>query len=56
MSILNKGLPFNITSYGLLLEIIAKEVNTLPILTINTEFWPTENGECGIGSLKTNLN
>jgi thymidylate synthase len=111
------GLPFNIASYGLLLEIIAKTVNmvpdelignlgdvhlysnhieqakeqigrelsfeekiqwvmrntdvemenlyiteaaaslhrgtrepyTLPTLNINTEFWPTESGECGIG-------
>jgi thymidylate synthase len=75
------GLPFNIASYGLLLEIIAKEVNMvpdelvgnlgdvhlysnhieqakeqisrepfkLPKLNINTEFWPTEGGECGIG-------
>lgn len=25
-----KGLPFNIASYGLLLEIIAKEVNMIP--------------------------
>ena len=73
------GLPFNIASYGLLLEIIAKSVNmvadelignlgdthlylnhieqakeqigrepyTLPTLNINTEFWPTESGECG---------
>jgi thymidylate synthase len=120
------GLPFNIASYGLLLEIIAKEVNmvpdelignlgdthlylnhieqakeqigreldlderremvtqemfnqiynggdsstlshseidqwnvptqtrepyTLPTLNINTEFWPTESGECGVGSI-----
>jgi thymidylate synthase len=81
------GLPFNIASYGLLLEIIAKEVNMvpdelignlgdthlylnhieqakqqmdrepfeLPKLKINTEFWQTESGECGIGPLKTNL-
>jgi thymidylate synthase len=81
------GLPFNIASYGLLLEIIAKEVNMvsdelignlgdvhlysnhieqakeqigrdpydLPKLNINTEFWQTESGECGIGPLKTNL-
>ena len=73
------GLPFNIASYGLLLEIIAKAVNmvpdqlignlgdvhlynnhieqakeqigrtpySLPTLNINTEFWPTESGECG---------
>jgi thymidylate synthase len=119
------GLPFNIASYGLLLEIIAKEVNMvpdqlignlgdvhlysnhidaakeqigreltleerfklagnqyppgglpnqaiyfmdekgipkrtrepfpLPTLNINTEFWQTESGECGVGLLKTNL-
>ena len=77
------GLPFNIASYGLLLEIIAKTVNMvpdelignlgdthlylnhieqakeqigrtsfeLPTLNINTEFWTTESGECGIGLL-----
>jgi thymidylate synthase len=113
------GLPFNIASYGLLLEIIAKAVNMvpdelignlgdvhlysnhveqakeqigreftqeeiqehlmqsgmdammekprmeyisklpkrtrepypLPTLNINTEFWPYESGECGVGSL-----
>ena len=78
------GLPFNIASYGLLLEIIAKAVNMvpdelignlgdchlylsdhieaakeqisrepyeLPKLNINTEFWPTESGECGIGPI-----
>jgi thymidylate synthase len=81
------GLPFNIASYGLLLEILAKECNMvadelignlgdthiylnhieavqeqlkrdsypLPNLFINTEFWQTESGECGIGPLKTNL-
>jgi thymidylate synthase len=81
------GLPFNIASYGLLLEIIAEEVNMvpdqlignlgdthlysnhidaakeqigregyeLPTLNINTEFWQTESGECGVGLLKTNL-
>ena len=75
------GLPFNIASYGLLLEIIAISVNMipdelignlgdchiyknqidgvieqigrtpykLPKLNINTEWWPTESGECGIG-------
>ena len=77
------GIPFNIASYGLLLEIIAKAVNmvpdelignlgdvhlysnhieqakeqigrepfTLPKLNINTEFWPTEGGECGEGPI-----
>jgi thymidylate synthase len=77
------GLPFNIASYGLLLEIIAKAVNMapdelignlgdthlylnhieqakeqidrtsfeLPSLNINTEWWPTESGECGEGPL-----
>jgi thymidylate synthase len=82
------GLPFNIASYGLLLEIIAQEVGmipyelignlgdchiynnhidslkeqinrepfSLPKLNINTDFWQTESGECGVGPLKTNLN
>ena len=77
------GLPFNLASYGLLLEIIAKEVNMvpdelianlgdchiylnqiegvkeqltrepypLPTLNINTEWWPTESGECGVGPI-----
>jgi thymidylate synthase len=77
------GLPFNIASYALLLEIIAKAVDMipdelignlgdvhlynnhieqakeqitrtpfeLPKLNINTEFWPTESGSCGEGSL-----
>ena len=77
------GIPFNIASYGLLLEIIAKAVNmvpdelignlgdvhlysnhieqakeqigrepfVLPKLNINTEFWPTEGGECGEGPI-----
>jgi thymidylate synthase len=77
------GLPFNIASYGLLLEIIAKSVNMvpdelignlgdthlyanhveqareqigrepfpLPTLNINTEWWPTEGGECGVGPI-----
>jgi thymidylate synthase len=77
------GLPFNIASYGLLLEILAKAVNMvpdqlignlgdvhlysnhieqakeqltrqllpLPTLNINTEFWPTESGECGVGEI-----
>ena len=77
------GLPFNIASYGLLLEIIAKAVSMvpdqlignlgdvhlysnhieqakeqidrepfeLPKLNINTEFWPYEGGECGVGPI-----
>ena len=77
------GLQFNIASYGLLLEIIAKVVNMvpdelignlgdvhlysnhieqakeqisrepfdLPKLNINTEFWQTESGECGVGNI-----
>jgi len=77
------GLPFNIASYGLLLEIIAKLVNMvpdqlignlgdthlysnhldaaekqisresfeLPKLNINTEWWPTVTGECGVGAI-----
>jgi thymidylate synthase len=79
------GLPFNIASYGLLLEIIAKVVNMipehlvghlgdthlynnhieqakeqisrepfeLPTLNINTEFWQTESGECGVSPIST---
>ena len=27
----------------------------LPTLNINTEFWPYEGGECGIGSLHSNI-
>jgi thymidylate synthase len=120
------GIPFNVASYGLLLEIIAKEVNMipdelignlgdvhlysnhieqakeqigreltheekieyarslygnevwwdindkrvitvlqrkrqtrepypLPTLNINTEFWKTQSGKCGVGLLDTNL-
>jgi thymidylate synthase len=77
------GLPFNIASYALLLEIVARLVNMtpdelivnigdahiylnqiegikeqlirepyeLPKLNINTEFWPTESGECGVGPI-----
>jgi thymidylate synthase len=77
------GLPFNIASYALLLEIIGKIVNMvpdelignlgdthiyhnqvdgikeqltrepyqLPKLNINTEWWPTESGECGEGPI-----
>jgi thymidylate synthase len=77
------GLPFNIASYGLLLELLGEIVNMvpdelicnlgdthiyvnqidgvkeqltrqpfeLPKLVINTEFWPTQSGECGIGSI-----
>ena len=77
------GLPFNIASYALLLEIIAKATNMVPDelignlgdvhlysnhidqakeqltrepmplskLNINTEFWPSEGGECGKGLL-----
>lgn len=81
------GLPFNIASYGLLLEIIAKVVNMvpdeligdlgdthiylnqiegveeqigrsvfdLPHLRINTEFWLTKTGECGVGELSDSV-
>ena len=77
------GLPFNISSYALLLEIIARLTNMiadeiiinigdahiylnqiegikeqltrepyqLPKLNINTEWWPTESGECGEGPI-----
>jgi thymidylate synthase len=77
------GWPFNVASYGLLLELLGKMVNMvpdelicnlgdvhlyanhlegakeqisrtpyeLPKLNINTEFWPTVSGECGVGPL-----
>jgi thymidylate synthase len=77
------GWPFNVASYGLLLELFGKMVNMvpdelicnlgdvhlyadhiegakeqisripyeLPKLNINTEFWPTESGECGVGPI-----
>jgi thymidylate synthase len=77
------GLPFNIASYALLLELVAKAVGMvpedligdlgdchiynnhvdglkeqlertpyeLPKLNINTEWWPTESGECGTGPI-----
>jgi thymidylate synthase len=77
------GTPFNMASYGLLLEILATSLNmvpdelianmgdchiylnqvagvkeqltrepcSLPKLNINTEWWPTESGECGVGPL-----
>ena len=77
------GWPFNVASYGLLLELLGKMVNMipdelicnlgdvhiynnhidgvkeqisrepypLPKLNINTEWWPTESGECGVGPI-----
>jgi thymidylate synthase len=77
------GIPFNIASYALLLEIIAAATNMvpdqlignlgdchiylnqvdgvkeqltrqmfpLPTVNINTEFWPTETGEAGLGEI-----
>ena len=32
-----------------------REPFELPTLNINTEFWQTESGECGVGPLATNL-
>jgi thymidylate synthase len=32
-----------------------REPYTLPKLVINTEFWPTESGECGVGPLHSNI-
>jgi thymidylate synthase len=32
-------------------EQIGREPYPLPTLNINTEFWPTESGECGIGAI-----
>lgn len=32
-----------------------REPFRLPTLSINTEFWKTQSGECGVGPLDTNL-
>jgi len=32
-------------------EQVTREPYPLPTLNINTEFWPTESGECGIGAI-----
>jgi thymidylate synthase len=37
-------------------EQLTRDPFELPILNINTEFWPTEGGECGIGGLSNNIN
>jgi len=37
-------------------EQISRVPYDLPTLRINTEFWPTESGECGVGELTTNIN
>ena len=81
------GTPFNVASYALLLEIVARMVNMvpdelitnmgdchiylnqidgvkeqigrepypLPSLHINTEFWLTKSGKCGVGELTDNV-
>jgi thymidylate synthase len=36
-------------------EQIIREPYQLPTLLINTEFWPTESGECGIGPLTSDI-
>ena len=36
-------------------EQLTREPYTLPQLYINTEFWPTESGECGIGPLNSDF-
>jgi thymidylate synthase len=36
-------------------EQISRTPYELPKLNINTEFWQTESGECGVGPLATNL-
>jgi hypothetical protein len=32
-----------------------REPYPLPALNINTEFWPTESGECGVGPLHSDI-
>jgi thymidylate synthase len=36
-------------------RVIPREPYPLPKLEINTEFWPTESGECGIGNLVSDI-
>ena len=36
-------------------KVVPREPYPLPKLEINTEFWPTESGECGIGDLTSNV-
>ena len=36
-------------------RIIQREPYPLPRLRINTEFWPTTSGECGIGNLTDDI-
>ena len=38
-----------------ILKQLEREPYPLPQLEINTEFWQTETGECGVGLLNTNL-
>jgi thymidylate synthase len=36
-------------------EQLTREPFDLPTLRINTEFWPTKSGECGIGELTEDI-
>jgi thymidylate synthase len=43
------------TKYRIHPALHTREPFPLPTLRINTEFWKTESGECGVGPLNTNL-
>jgi thymidylate synthase len=36
-------------------EQLTREPYPLPTLNINTEWWPTESGECGVGPIDAQL-
>jgi thymidylate synthase len=40
---------------GAVTEQLRREHHPLPSLRINTEYWPTESGECGIGPLSSDI-
>jgi thymidylate synthase len=49
------GLSEYFLSYGISYFSRTREPFPLPTLNINTEFWKTQSGECGVGLLDTNL-
>ena len=53
--IMDFGIPFTCTHEDIdemyCVERQTREPFDLPTLNINTEFWPTESGECGIGAI-----
>jgi thymidylate synthase len=49
------GLSEYFGKYRIRPNLHTREPFPLPILNINTEFWKTQSGECGVGLLDTNL-